>query len=354
MTMKPTIANVPLPVWKDLYSAAAKFQALQPWEVLDDMDLIGVRDPKSAETGYGVVMGSGGTLFGFCLYRGAEGFDMYRQLIVGESDPESGDFFAVQNCLKVEFGPRSDLSPEDLAVIQQLGLTFKGKHAWPEFRSLLPGYFPWFLTEAEARFLTLALEAACHHCDQVEQGEVDESFRDNECLVYSPATEPSKQFNARWEPWPQCSHAAVPLPVLDLARINAILVKKPKPDSPWEADVFYLPSTIHDRDRPYFVRMAAVCQQASGFAFAADIILPETSLVPALADTICASIERHGLLPEIIFVKRKEEATALTPIGKALGITIRYRKNLKTIQFLKEEMERHMTHGGRRPGRTPR
>ncbi len=352
MTMKSVIPAVPLPIWKDLYSAALEFQNLEPWRVLGDMDLVGVRDPSSGEASYGVVMGSGGTLFGFCLYRGADGFKMYRRLIFGESEPQSEEIYAMQNCLKVEFGLRNVLRAEDLGVIHELGLTFKGKQAWPEFRSLIPGYVPWFLTAKEAQVLTFALNVVCHHCERVRRGEVDETFRDKECLVYSAVIDSLTQFDARWEPWPTLKPTPLAFPVLNLTRINAILAKKPKPDSPWEADVFYSPSTIDDRERPYFTRMAVVCQQVSAFAFAFDIFPPETSVTQALSDTICAAVEKHSFLPETIFVKHKEVVTALTPLGKALGVAIRPRGNLETIQLLQEEMKERTMYGRAMPGRT--
>ena len=347
-SVKTTTPAVPIDVWKNLYSAAAKFSSLRPWEKLHGLDLIAVRDSSTGEAGYGAVMGSGGTLFGFCSYRGAEGFDFYRRLINGEIDPEAEELFAMQNCLKLEFGPRSALWAEDHAVIRQLGLSFKGKHAWPEFRSFLPGYAPWFFTEVEARLFTLALDAACHHLEKVKKGETEESLRDNECLVYSVVGGSSAQYNARWEPWPILAPAPIAVPILNLARINAILAKKPKVDSPWEADVFYLPSTIHDRERPYFMRLVVVCQQSSGFVFMAEPSLPEPSVPQLLADAICSSIERHGFLPETIFMKRREEAAALAPLARALGVTTRVKKKLDAVQMLKEDMMERLAYGGGR------
>lgn len=344
--MKPTVPNVPLTVWKDLYNAADRFKSLRPWEMLDDADVIGVRGASGGETGYGVVMGSGGTLFGFCLYRGAEGFDIYRRLMEGAIDIERDDLFAMQNCLKLELGPRSDLRPEDHAVIRQLGLSFRGKHVWPEFRSLLPGYAPWFLTQAEAQFLTLGLNVACRHVERIDNGDVDESMRDRGCLVYMPVAGAQTQFTGQWEPWPEPVREPLVLPVLNLPRINALRAKKMKPDSAWEADVLYLPSPILDRERPYYLRLAAVCQQSSGFVFDVKPASPEAQGSQTLADVICSSMEKHGLMPETIFVRSEDDTEVLAPLAKALNVIIRRRKKLKSIQMLKEAMMERMVYGG--------
>ncbi len=45
-----------------------------------------------------------------------------------------------------------------MAIIKKLGLKFRGRDAWPVFRSHVPGYYPWHLNQDEARFLRIALE----------------------------------------------------------------------------------------------------------------------------------------------------------------------------------------------------
>ncbi len=127
--MKPAAPLVQLSTWKHLYAAAQRVQDLKPWEQLDDLGLVVVRDPSSGETGHGVFMGSGGSLFGLCVYRGTAGFRMYQGLVDGNIDGMSDDYFATIDCLKLEFSSRSELQPEDHKVIRSLGLSFKGKHS---------------------------------------------------------------------------------------------------------------------------------------------------------------------------------------------------------------------------------
>src|SRR5438309_10929207 len=110
--MKQTVPSVSLSIWRDLYTSAQKFRALQPWKTMGDTDVVGVRDPSSGETGFGMVMGSAGILRGFCLYRGAEGVRIYRQVMEGGIDCEWEDSFAVQNCIWVECGLRCEMKKE--------------------------------------------------------------------------------------------------------------------------------------------------------------------------------------------------------------------------------------------------
>jgi len=90
--VKPIVPGVSLSLWKYLFAAAQQFNTLQPWDLLDDFNLICVRNPDYGETGYGAVMESLGTLFGFCLYRGTEGFDFYRRQMKNNGDIETREF----------------------------------------------------------------------------------------------------------------------------------------------------------------------------------------------------------------------------------------------------------------------
>ncbi len=340
--MKPIVPRVSTAVWKELYNAAQKFNLQKPWDTLGDSDVICVRDPSTEETGFGVVMGSGGTIFGFCLYRGAEGFDIYRRTIEGEVDREGDDLFAMQNCVKMELGPRSDMMPEDFAVMKQLGLSFKGKNAWPEFRSMLSGYTPWFLTEPEARFLTLGINAACFHYDRVRRGEVEESLLGDKCLMYTPVEGFAVNFSSEWERLPVYERKPLKPPVLNLGVISSIKSKKLKPDTEWEVDSFYLAMPVMDRDRPYFARTAVACQKTSGFVFDMSTAPPEIPQHQLLADLICSSIEKSGFKPDAIFVRNEEFASALAPLANVLRIPVRSRKNLGSIEILKESMMAYM------------
>ncbi len=92
VSMKPAPPVVQPTTWKQLYAAAQRVQDLKPWEQLDDLDMVIVRDPATGETGHGVFMGNGGSLFGFCVYRGTAGIRMYQGLADGSFDGTSDDY----------------------------------------------------------------------------------------------------------------------------------------------------------------------------------------------------------------------------------------------------------------------
>ena len=154
------IPSCSLPVWKNLYDAALAFRDIDPWEWMSDSDLFGVQNPENGEIGYGCVLGALGEVYGLVVYLGSAGLEQHRMIESGKLHAGSPDFAYSQSCLTAWFGSRRDLDKTDLKVVKELGLKFRGSDTWPQFRSMQPGYIPWYLSENEAKFLTLCLEQA--------------------------------------------------------------------------------------------------------------------------------------------------------------------------------------------------
>ena len=142
--------------WKGLYDAASAFRDIACWRWMSDSDLFGVKDPENGEIGYCCVLGQLGEVYGLVVYLGSAGLEQHRKIQSGKVSAGSPDFIYNQTCLTAWFGNRSDLEDADRKVINELRLKFRGSHAWPQFRSLQPGYMPWSLTENEATFLLFA------------------------------------------------------------------------------------------------------------------------------------------------------------------------------------------------------
>src|SRR5690242_13104337 len=100
------------------------------------------------------------------------GFERYRQLMTEEVAPESLEASALSRCLTISFVDREFLERPDLAVIRSLGLRFRGRGAWPWFRSQQPGYLPWYLDQEEAVFRQHALGQAMQVAQLVKTGAV--------------------------------------------------------------------------------------------------------------------------------------------------------------------------------------
>ncbi len=146
--------------WKALYEAAAEFRKAAPWEWVKETDVFGVRNPKTGEVGYCCLMGELGEMLAMAVYEGTEGLQGYLKIRRGQIKPGNPDALYVQKCLMLSFENKKLLQEDDLEIIDELGLAFRGRNAWPVFRSYKPGYFPWFLNRDEVLYMTIALRQA--------------------------------------------------------------------------------------------------------------------------------------------------------------------------------------------------
>src|SRR6267142_1764199 len=141
-----------------LYSLSYQLIAAQPWTLLRDGDLILLKDRRTGEMNYCSVMGAGGEVFSFQLYRGDETYRMFRRVASG-AKLEIVDFIAVQNCISVEFVGSKEVTRPDRDWLNAFGHP-KGRGTMsPILRTIRPGHQPWYVTEAEGLILAECLDA---------------------------------------------------------------------------------------------------------------------------------------------------------------------------------------------------
>ncbi len=168
-----------------LYDAARRFRKAEPWLVMGDSDVFGVRDPETGATGYCCVMGQLGEYHAMHVYLGGEGIAGYRamQQVAGDSFPDEPCQLNLalvgesQTNLVVEFLDAAKVPRAEKTRIKVLGLSFRGRIAWPVFERNDPGLEARGLDAGEARFLTAAIEQALLVADR---------FRHDETIINGP------------------------------------------------------------------------------------------------------------------------------------------------------------------------
>ena len=325
----PKIPEVPLEIFRDLYSAAAEFAALEPWDSFNDSELFAVRETATRQTGYACVLGALGEVYALCVYRGAEGFDIHRRMQRREFDLESGEIMAAQNCLMAEFADREELEQADRETIKKLGLKFRGRRAWPRFRSHLPGFAPWHLDEAEAKFLVLALRCGTEIARKAQDEGVDLAERPGQVLCWTAA--PDRQLDTAWEPEPVYERPEPRPLVLDSERVAAMRGMNLRREGAWEAGASFFPGVMMDRERPYLARNTMVADAESGFILNALVCDAETPVHQALSDAVLGAAERNGALPRELHLRGEETARLLEPLGLALGFAVRAKAQLEMV-----------------------
>jgi len=340
--------------WVELYAAAAVLKGIAPWQWLWDSEVFGVKDPETGVIGYCSVMGRLGEHLALGVYLGATGLAGLDALRVTKK-PDIIEFLCSQNMLKVSFENRAELRPEDLKVIKQFGFVYRGRQAWPLFRSLRPGYMPWFLTGSEARFLATAIRQAL---------DVAMRFKDEPGLLTAPrpgthlvrvaeagAGEP--EWRDQWiEAVPLADEDAVaglladvpPEPEL-LARAGARTRQR---SGTWEVDVRPMPAPIAPPgERPYIPLQILIADHDSGVIFDTDI-RAQTGHVTAFREHFIKVLDKLAQVPERILLTNHRTEVVLEPITEALGIAVERVRKLVEIEQLYRSLEKYLHSGPRR------
>ncbi len=331
--------------WKDLYDVAMEFKKIGCWNWMWDSDIFGVQNPVNGEIGYCCVMGRAREHFALAVYSGTEGLGGYLKTQSGEIDSYSIDMLHVQKCLMASFEDREFLQKEDFQVIKKLGLKFRGRNSWPLFRSYKPDYYPWYLTNEEAKYLTMALHQTI---------DVSLRFKNNPKMLIPPAKNrylvrllKKEKDGLGWKdewlkPYPleKVEIIAKPIDVNRLEKIKKIFSQR---QGIWEIDFFHYPEPVKEKEeRPYYPYVIFCVEHYSYFILDSHLVEP-TELISQFAEQFLELVENTKSLPHEILVKRKEAFKLLQPITSRLGIKLTNVKRLVALEDAQTSMFKFLT-----------
>ncbi|MFQ5879763.1 MAG: hypothetical protein ACE5IZ_06305 [Dehalococcoidia bacterium] len=320
--------------WHQLYQAAVQFRDTAPWHWLTDDDLFAVENPADGQMGYCVVMGSGGLEFGLAVFQGDDGFDSYRRLLLGEAEPESLEGAARLRSLSVTFGDRQYLQKRDRDTIKALGLRFRGRNAWPLFRSQRPGYSPWFLVREEVLFLNIVLRQAVRVAEAVRRGDIDliEGSNPDQVLTFQFR---EGEWQTAWRGLPEEPEPELPAPV-DEVRLRRLAAEKGYSRDAWEVDLFFVPAVIDDgKGRPYHP-LALLAFTDQGLVAGLSVLDPWAT-PDQHQEEFVQVLEKAPALPREIRVPREETARTVRPASQCLDIPVRV-GDTSLLDVMREEL----------------
>jgi len=330
--------------WKSLYDAAMAFRKIEPWEWMKETDIFGVQNPQTGEIGYCCIMGELGEVLAIAVYLGTEGLEGYLKIRRGQIQHDDPDSLFIQNCLMLSFENRKLVQEDDREIINELGLKFRGKNAWPVFRRYEPGYFPWFLNRDEVLYMTNALQQATDICLR---------FKDDAKLLRAPEKNQylirvAEEKNGRisWkDEWrkpslPEKKDQGFYKPV-DEVRIQRF--KKTVKSTPaiWEIDFFYAPTPVLHGERPFFPYAIMIIDHDTGFIL--DMHLAENrSYQKEFLEKFLNCIETTSVIPLEILARKEEAVKLLETYASRLNIKLSRVKKLQNIDHARREMAKHL------------
>jgi len=327
--------------WSGLYESAARVKEISPWEWMTEADIFGVQSPETGDLGFVSVMGMLGEHYAVSLYLGSEGIHGFLDL------QEMGPFADPESILQIpqlqaSFENREELDKRDREVIKELGLKFRGRNAWPWFRSYRPSFFPWFLEAEEVRFLSCALE---------QLADVAPRFREDSSLLEPSGGEDYLLRAPRREGetllWEDASMDVPPLdapPIeveMEVSKLEA-LGRLPRTEARLEVDFFMLPTPVRDEgDRPYFPHMLLVVEAASGMILGHDLLSPHPSpeaMWGQVPENLADQLSEVELAPEKISVDSELLFGLLEPLAEEAGIEIELTTSLPGLELVREDL----------------
>jgi hypothetical protein len=330
--------------WRRLYEAWDRLKELAPWEWMDETNMFGVQDPETGQLGFVSVMGALGEHYAIALYRGEEGLAGFLAMVQAGPDLSPEVVLNVPQ-LQASFEDRDMLHQRDRALLKQLGLKYRGRQAWPMFRSYRPGFVPWFLEADEVRFLTHVLEQAQDVCLR---------FRDNwtifptEQFHYLVRVAREDQGNLMWED--RRLAISPPEPTTIQLRMDkqalAALQNRPRGGFTLEMDLFMLPSAIHDAgNRPYYPYTLMIVDKQSGMILGHDLLPPLPSLLEMYGQIpmqVVQQLVRFGSRPKEIHVRSPLLHQLLNTLVEELGFKLKLAKNLPMLDSARKELFRFL------------
>lgn len=333
--------------WESLYEVAGRFKELACWKWMEDVDMFGVHNPETGTIGYCSVLGSLGKAYGMIVFQGLEGLQLNFEAMNPEIGSDPLTIACRQSFLSLSYSDRAELEPPDLDVIKSLGLKYRGRNAWPLFRSYRPGFAPWFLEDWEARQFTITLLLAIDIAQRVKDAPDALTGPDESLFMVMKAREEetSMVWQGQWlrpddveEP---NAHYFPDKLSFDGKRLAAIRESAQILNTVWEVDFDLIPTTVMDDGRPYVPFLLLILEKESGLVLHSHTATLKDHPTE-FTNEFLGLIERLGRMPGSIQVCTQDCRGLFEPIASSLNIKLRRVKKLKALDKARESLLRHL------------
>jgi len=327
---------------QSLFTRAAAVHAKRPWSEMEEDNLVAVEHPATREACFCSVMGSAGEARVIQVYIGEESYFWFHKVHAG-GNVSLGDYLANQYSVFVHFVSPGELAPPDRELAKNMKHPLARGTEVPFFRTIRPGYHPWFVTENEARILAGGLEAILVASEALSKNPHADLWSEED--VY-PLVQLYGEPGDHWEYNLKAVAAPIQTPRipkladLDQPRIQSILDRRFPSAGILEVDHFYDSASIGGKhERKACTRVAMAIDSKTGFAFPPQIGAPEESTGNMLQRVVLAAIEAKRALPVQIHVLDREFKILLDPLAELLGFSVKVRDALPALQFAREAIQ---------------
>lgn len=336
---KPTIKQ-----WKRLYRLAVELKELAPWKWMEETENFGVENPETKEIGFVSVMGLLGEHLSIGVYLGAKGLYGFMDLYSIDRDNPFALFEIPQ--IQISFENREVLEKEDREIMKKLGLKFRGRQNYPMFRTIKPGFMPWFISSEDAEILIYAIEQTLEIAPRVKENPeilIDESDKTGDVFLvrFAEKTGNKKEWKEEMRKIapPETEEILINLPMKTLDQIKSFPQQK---GFNLEVDLFPTGTPIAEKGkRPYIPKMLMMSDNRSGAIVGFELISPEETLIETIGQLpqhIINSLEKINKRPQEIHVKSDELFDLFKGFNQQINIKVAKKNNLPAVEMAQGEM----------------
>lgn len=280
-------------------------------------------------------MGALGEVFALRVYLGTTGLEAILRMQTEELPME--EVMHLQKCLMASFEAREELDKKDLAVIRELGLKFRGRNAWPQFRHYEPGFFPWYLDAYQVRFLTAVIQQAMDVAIRYrENPSLLLPSKKNQYLVRVPEqTQDGIQWSDQWLKPVFEPHQQEKTVFADEVRLRRLQETVKSKLGTWEVEYFYAPFSVKGPDRPYYPQMCLWVDHETGMILHFHIADSE-AYQQEFVSVFVELLEKMGGLPRKLLVRNSGILDCFEDTARKLKIKI---ERVPVLPYMKEARE---------------
>jgi len=292
--------------YRRLYAAAVAVRDLAPWRFMCETDIFGVQNPEDGAMGFVSVMGQRGEHLAVAVYLGSEGLYGFLDLTQQASPPTVQQIFEIPE-LQASFEDRGLLRKDEIRTIQELGLRFRGRNAWPHFKSFRPGFMPWILEPGEVRFLACALEQLTDVAPRFMR--TPDLLAPRSLGDFLVRVRSGKAPAHTWHD--SIMHVDLPEPQQIHMRVAGASMNKvrrlPRDEASLEIDLVALPATIQEKGkRPFYPYALLALNCRTGTAMLGDLMHVRSTLQEVwgrVPQNLVDQLIKGGFLPSSLRVR---------------------------------------------------
>jgi len=337
---------------REVHALSMRFFGLRPWLMLDETQLVLIED-ASGQRHACSVMGELGEHTALAVYIGAQGCEFFH-VMHSRTELSAGEFYALQHSVSAYFDWPSELTKPDREFLRAFGYTRSKGQFVPIFRTIRPGYHPWYITQGEGELLAEGLRATLALVELLKNdppaGLWSPSWK-YPLMIHSGEDAGGRALYRRESAaWPRSPEVPLARPELDERRLARILSAKFPSQESLELDEFWGVSPIGRKtERKSCIRGGAAINAVTGYAYPPRAVSPEVPVAQLLADVLLEAIEKARFRPRKICVRTVRHQAALLPLTMLLGCKIVVTPEMPALDFFKRELLASMGERGSLP-----